>query len=175
MLKTAYDTEPDRLLWFDGTQPSPVVTRALGSLGAAGEHGLDPADYDAEWLGEEWARLHSGAEVSGPDRALFDVGLSVAVVRLLAAVHLGRVDPATMHWGYDISPKVLDLRAKLRDVRGGLGVDTALAVLEPPFAHYARARRALAVYKELAKNEPEAVPALPKGEARSRTETPGQA
>jgi murein L,D-transpeptidase YcbB/YkuD len=163
VLKAAYETEPDRLVWFDGTTPSPVVTRALGALGNAGEHGLDPADYDAGWLSEEWAVLSSGAEVSGPDRALFDVGLSVAVVRLLAAVHLGRVDPATLHWGYDVSPKVLDLRATLREVRDGKPVDMALAELEPPFAHYARARRALAIYKELAEDEPALVPALPEG------------
>ena len=161
VLKTAYETEADRLLWFDGTTPLPVVTRALGALGNAGEHGLDSADYDAGWLTEEWALLSSGAEVSGPDRALFDVGLSVAVVRLLSAVHLGRVDPATLHWGYDVSPKVLDLRERLGEVRDGKPVDLALAELEPPFAHSARARGALAVYKELAENEPTADQAHP--------------
>jgi murein L,D-transpeptidase YcbB/YkuD len=166
VLKAAYEAEPDRLLWFDGTTPSPLVTRAIGTVGAAGVHGLDPADYDAGWLSEQWALFHSGAAVSGPDRALFDLGLSVAVVRLLAAVHLGRVDPATLHWGYDVTPKVLNLRAKLREVRDGKGVDAALAELEPPFAHYARARRALAVYKELADHEPEAVPALPEGRGK---------
>jgi murein L,D-transpeptidase YcbB/YkuD len=163
-LKAAYEREPDRLLWFRGEEPSPMVTRALGAVGAAGEHGLDPADYDAEWLTEEWALLHSGTEISGPDRALFDLGLSVAVGRLLAAVHMGRVDPATLHWGYDLAPKRLDLEARLRDVRDGKAVDLALPELEPPFAHYARARRALALYKErAAAGEPEAVPPLPEG------------
>jgi murein L,D-transpeptidase YcbB/YkuD len=165
-LKAAYESEPDRLIWFEGTEPSATVTRALGALGAAGEHGLDPADYDAEWLSEEWSLLQPAADASGPDRALFDIGLSVAVVRLLAAVHLGRVDPATLHWGYDVSPKVLDLRAALREVRNGKGVDAALAELEPPYAHYLRARRALAAYKELARDEPEPVPPLPPGRTK---------
>ena len=64
-LKAAYDTEPDRLIWFNETEPSPTLTRALGALGAAGEYGLEPADYDAQWLTEEWALLNSGAEISG--------------------------------------------------------------------------------------------------------------
>jgi murein L,D-transpeptidase YcbB/YkuD len=89
------------------------------------------------------------------------------VARLVAAVHVGRVDPATLAWGYDISPKQLDRAAILGELRRGGDLRHALAILEPPFPHYARARRALARYKAAAaQGEPEPVPELPKGQRK---------
>lgn len=94
-LKTAYDDEPDRLIWFDGARPVATLDRTVAALAAAGEHGLNAADYDAARLREQWTRLTSGT-ASGAERTLFDVAMSVGVARMLKAVHLGRVDPATM-------------------------------------------------------------------------------
>jgi murein L,D-transpeptidase YcbB/YkuD len=166
-----YEAEPDRLFWLAGETPYPAVKGALAELAGAEAHGLDPADYDATRLADEWASVESGA-ASARDRALFDLGLSVAVARLLSAAHVGRVDPATMDWGYDVTPKELDLAATLRDVRDRQGVAAALTELEPPFAHYTRARRTLAAYKTVAAaGEPEPVPELPKGQ---KTVEPGQ-
>ena len=113
-----------------------------------------------------------GRMASPAERALFDLGVSVAAARMLKAVHVGRVDPATMYWGYDITPKHVDLAALLREVRGGKGLAAALDALAPPVTHYARARRTLADYK--ARRRPASrprVPALPKG--RKKVE-PGQ-
>ncbi len=57
-------------------------------------------------------------------------------------------------------------------MRDGQGVAAALAELEPPFSHYARARRTLAAYKTVAASgEPEPVPDLPKGQKKVE---PGQ-
>jgi murein L,D-transpeptidase YcbB/YkuD len=165
-LKPLYAAEADRLLWFDGAVPVPAIERTLTALAAAADHGLDPADYDAANLAEQWRALE-GESASAPDRALFDVGLSVAAARLLRAVHNGRVDPATLHWGYQIERKVVDPSGLLKDVREGKGLAAALDALQPPFAHYARARRTLAAYRALAEaGEPEAVPDLPKGQTK---------
>jgi murein L,D-transpeptidase YcbB/YkuD len=169
VLAEIYRSEPDGLFWFAGNTPYPVLEEAIAELTSAGAHGLDPADYDAKRLADEWATLKSGAR-SATDRALFDLGLSVAVVRLLSAVHLGRVDPATMDWGYDLAPKQLDIAATLRDVRNGQGVTAAVAALEPPFAHYARARRTLSTYRSAI--EPPPVPALPEGQKKVEPEEP---
>ncbi len=170
-LKELYQSEPDRLFWFAGATPYPVVEEALAELAGAGDHGLDPTDYDATRLAQEWTTLQAGG-TSATDRALFDLGLSVAVARLVSASHVGRVDPATMDWGYDVAPKRLDLGATLRGARSSKGVATTITELEPPFAHYARARRTLSAYREVAAaGEPETVPALPK--ERKKME-PGQ-
>ena len=114
-------------------------------------------------LAERVHALRSGSTaVSAPDRALFDVGLSVAAARMLRAAHNGRIDPATMHWGCQIERKVVDPFGLLKEVRDGKGLAATLDALQPPFPHCARARRTLATYRTLAKaGEPEAVPDLP--------------
>jgi murein L,D-transpeptidase YcbB/YkuD len=166
VLRELYGQEPDRLLWFAGDAPYPGLEGALSALASAGDHGLDPADYDAEALARAWTAIESGAATSA-DRALFDVALSVSVTRLLRAAHVGRVDPAALHWGYDVRPKPIDVRALLEEVRAEEGVSAAIDALEPQLPHYQRARKALAEYKALAaQGEPAPVPALEKGRTK---------
>ena len=169
-LQPLYDAEPDKLLWFDGTHPVSGIERTLAALAAAGDHGLDPAHYESTVLGEQWAAMKAKPPAA-PDRALFDVGLSVATARLLRAVHLGRVDPTTMDWGYHVPRKVVDHAALLREVRDGKGLAATLDALQPPVAHYTRARATLAAYKALARGgEPESIPDLA---ARAPSVKPG--
>ncbi len=166
VLSGLYAAEPDRLLWFAGETPYPGLEGALDALAGAGEHGLDPDDYDATLLRERWTTIESGV-ASHPDRALFDVALSVGVARLLAAARVGRVDPAVLHWGYDVPRKPIDVSALLQRVRGPRGVSAALAELEPSLVHYRRARKVLAEYKVLAsRGEPEPVPGLDDGRTK---------
>ena len=160
-LRELYENESDRLFWFAGEVPYPAIEGALSSLAGAGEHGLHSVDYDADRLAEEWVLLGSGS-VSAADRALFDVALSVAVARFLSAGHIGRVDPASLHWGYDVTPKSIDLATTLKNVRNGGSVDAVLTDLEPPFPHYQRLRHAHEQFAALAAaGEPDPVPELP--------------
>jgi murein L,D-transpeptidase YcbB/YkuD len=159
-MKDVYAAEPDGLFWFEGSTPDPNVGAIVKGLGLAREHGLDPADYDADRLAERWKALRSGADVPPAQRALFDLALTACASRLRAAVHAGRVDPATLSWGYDIARKQLDRAAALRDLRHGGDLGHALALLEPPFTHYARARRVLARYQAMANRDPAPLPAL---------------
>ena len=162
-LKPHYEAEADRLLWFDGDRPGPLIDVTLGTLAAAADYGLAAGDYDAAPLAAQWKTLKSGGG-SGPERAHFDLGLSVGAARMLKAVHVGRVDPATMLWGYDISAKQLDLIKAVADARQGRGLADTLEALQPPFPHYRRARRMAAIYRGLAKaGEPPPVPDLARG------------
>lgn len=164
-LAPVYAAEPDHLLWFDGGRPLPSVGAAVETIAAVDGHGLDPAAYDAELLAARWADIRGGRS-SATDQALFDLALSVASARVLRAVHVGRVDPATLHWGYSIPHKPVDTAARLRDVRLGAGLAATLERLQPPVAHYARARALLARYRALARaGEPEPVPLLERGPA----------
>ena len=166
VLKALYSAEPDRLFWFNGSSPTPRLEATVASLVAAGDHGLDPADYDAALLKEQWTAM-KGRTIAGADRALFDLGVSVGVARILKAVHMGRVDPATMYWGYDVTGKELDIPALMRTSRDEKGLAATLDSLSPAVSHYTRARHALAVYKALARaGEPETVPDLPKGQTK---------
>ena len=174
-LKPLYDGEPDRLVWFDGTTPSPVLEPTLATLRAAGDHGLNPADYDAASLSQQWALIGRGG-VSARDRAYFDLGVSIACARILEAVHIGRVDPATMDWGYDITQRRFDVAGALRKVSLGAGLSAALDNLQPHFSHYIRARKTLAAYRRSPRPASRTLyPICRKDAPRSRRVRPGWA
>ena len=172
-LREVYAAEPDGLFWFAGSEAYPGLTGVVNGLALADEQGLSRADYDADRLRERWKAMGGTGDAPAAQRAMFDIALTVSASRLLSAVHLGRVDPATLSWGYEIAPKGLDRVAALRQLRQDGDVARAIALSEPPFAHYARAKRTLAQYRVgLERGEPPAVPALSAG--RKKVE-PGQA
>ena len=72
-LKPLYESEADRLLWFNGTTPGTLLQPALAAIAAAGDRGLDPADYDAAFLAERWASIRAKT-ATGPELAHFDLG-----------------------------------------------------------------------------------------------------
>jgi murein L,D-transpeptidase YcbB/YkuD len=140
----------------------PALPESIRVLSGVSDHALSPTDYDARRIEEEWTREQSGA-LESRDRALFDLAVSVGLLRVIQAVHTGRVDPRTLGWGFDVTPKKLDRAALLRGARDGGGVPALLEALEPPFPHYARNREMLARYRRLAEQgEPEPVPVLTK-------------
>jgi murein L,D-transpeptidase YcbB/YkuD len=171
-LKALYAAEPGGLFWFDGTSPRPAVAGCLDTLARTAEIGLPPPEYDAGPLASRWGALGSGPPPSTAELAQIDVGLSAAVMRLLRHVRMGRVDPRTVGFDMDPSPKRLNLPAVLRSVRDGGSCAGAVAAAEPKFAFYTRAVKALADHRALAsRGEPPPVPALPPG--RRKIE-PGQ-
>jgi murein L,D-transpeptidase YcbB/YkuD len=165
-LRTVYDQEPDRLFWFAGERTYPALGDAVRALSASAERGLTPADYDHERIGTQATSLDAPGGAASA-RALFDLAVTVSVLRAIDAVHRGRVDPRTLGWGYDLKPKELDRPALLRDARASGGITALLDRLEPSFPHYARNRKTLAHYRTLVEaGEPEAVPPLPKGRTK---------
>lgn len=165
-LKPLYEAEADRLLWFSGTTTGPLLQPALTAIAAAGDRGLDAADYDAAFLAERWASIRAKT-ATGPELAHFDLAVSVAAARMIKAVHLGRVDPATMQWGYGIAAKPLDVTGEVQEARQGKGLGAVLDSLEPAVSHYSRAKKLLAVYKAaLRVGEPPALPELPRGQKK---------
>ena len=167
-----YDAEPDRLLWFDGSRPLASVEGAVLAVSDARAYGLDPDDYDAAALLVQWASIKAGRATT-LERAQFDLALSIAGVRLVRAVYIGRVDPALLRWKYEGPRKAIDAAALLQDARAGRGLGDVLRSLEPKVSHYVRARATLATYRALAaEGEPPPVPALPAGQKKV---VPGQA
>ncbi len=163
-LASLYGEESDHLFWFEQGEPHPAADSTIHEIDSAFEHALDPSDYDAERIQEEWKRVRAVPENEATDRALFDLAVSAGVLREILAVHRGRIDPRTLDWGFDVSPKSLDRAALLREARDGAGVAALLDSLEPAFPHYKRNRKTLAHYRRLAEaGEPELLPALPKG------------
>ena len=88
------------------------------------ELGLDPADYDAATLQVLWAAVKTGRATMA-ERAHFDLALSIAGIRLVRAVHVGRVHPSRVRWKYDGPRKTLDAAALLQDA--------AITPMGPPY------------------------------------------
>ncbi len=171
-LKTLYAAEPDGLFWFAGGKAHPALLQAVDTLVHVDTQGLDPRDYDAPRMAEKCQAALAGTTYSLKQRALFDVALTVATMRLLATLHEGRVDPRLVGFDYDVSAKRLDLAALLRSTRDAGGLPAAIAVAEPHFPVYRRLVKALGDYRALAAaGEPEPGPALA---ARQKKVEPGQ-
>jgi murein L,D-transpeptidase YcbB/YkuD len=149
------------------------VEAVVRGLALADEQGLGRANYDADWLVQRWRDIAASGHSTAAQRALFDLALTVNVTRLLSAVHRGRVDPVTLQWGYEGTPRTFDRVRALRDVRLAGDLAHAIPALEPPFPHYARARHLLARYRALAAaGEPPLVSGLPEGQKRVEPEQP---
>jgi len=171
-LKTLYAAEPDGLFWFAGDSPHAALAEAVQTLVHVDTVGLDPGDYDARRMAEKLEAATAGATYSPTQRALFDVALTVATMRMLSSLHEGRVDPRLVGFEYEVSAKRLDLAATLRSTRDAGGLPAAIAATEPHFPVYRRLVKALADYRALAAaGEPAPVPALA---AKQKKVEPGQ-
>jgi L,D-transpeptidase YcbB len=157
-----YATNAYRLLWSDGAKPTAQAIALLQQLRLAGERGLDPEDYPGNRLAYLLVDLidaqHSGIE----QWALFDAGLSLAGMRFLSDVHVGRVDPATMGRDLTVGRVKLDIPTTLGALATAVDVPLAIDALEPQFSHYALLKKHLAHYRALALEDGlTTLPALP--------------
>ena len=157
-----YEANAYRLLWSDGAKPSVQAIALLQQLRLAGERGLDPEDYPGNRLAYLLLDLidaqHSGIE----QWALFDAGLSLAAMRFLSDVHVGRVDPATMGRDLTVGRVKLDIPTTVAHLATAVDVPLAVDSLEPQFNHYALLKKQLSHYRALALEDGlTALPALP--------------
>lgn len=140
------------------------VEAALAELAAAPEHGLDPADYDVDWLREELAAIAAGAGNGADERASrADVALTVALFRLLSDLHSGRVTPEEAGFRFTSRHTPLDLAALVRDGLAAGDLHQPVVAAEPSFPLYQRMEAALAHYRALAAEPLPAIPPLPRG------------
>ncbi len=143
-------------LWLDAGRPTPQARDAIEAIGRADAQGLDPADYDVAWLDAGRRTLDRG-RATPEAQALFDTGLTVALVRNVSDLRVGRVNPRNLGFGYEVDPARYDFAelviAAVRDDRVGQMVADA-----PPSLTESRLLALqLAAYRRLAA-DPAAVP-----------------
>jgi L,D-transpeptidase YcbB len=138
--------------WVHGSQPVPPALALIEQFRDAGNHGLDPEDYDASrW--EERIRALQGSS-SGTAVARFDVALTVSTMRYVSALRIGRINPKHFNFGLSVEHKKYDLAEFLRDrILEASDLQAVLDGVEPPFAGYRRTEHALARYIELARTD----------------------
>jgi murein L,D-transpeptidase YcbB/YkuD len=149
-LEALYGPRGWRPLWLADGRPTAVAHQAIGVLLAAGEKGLDPRDYDAAGLAATAERLAAHPTPVPDERADFDVALSVALVRLLSDVHVGRVNPEDLDFGYDLAAKRLDLARVLSDAVASGRIADAVEQAEPQLPQRPLLEAQLARYRAIA-------------------------
>ena len=149
-----YKEEGNRLIWFESGIATPQAKTAIGVLVNAGSKGLDAEDYD----GTRWAK-RSPLLSTQSQRERSDLALTVSLMRYVAALHFGRLNPGLYHSHLDPAHAQFDLVTVLRDLAHNENPGALLASLEPPFRGYQETQKALERYVALAR-EP-ASPLLP--------------
>ncbi|HEY2120400.1 MAG TPA: L,D-transpeptidase family protein [Candidatus Acidoferrum sp.] len=163
-VKEFYATEPVQLAWTSEGKPTRQALELIAILEEAEQKGLDSKDYD----GERWAGrigMLNGEKGRGePELVKFDVALTVSAMRYTSDLHMGRVDPKTLHRDFDPERSKYDLAEFLRQrVMTASSVKEALRGIDPPFPGYQRTLVALQKYLQLAKEEtPDPLPTVKK-------------
>ncbi len=145
-----YEANSYRLFWSDGANPTAAAISLLQQLRLAGERGLDPEDYPGNRLAYLLTDLIDAPHSSIEQWALFDAGLSLAGLRFLSDVHLGRVNPTSMGHDLSVGRIKLDIPTTLAHLATAVDVAIAVDALEPQFSHYALLKKQLSQYRALA-------------------------
>jgi len=147
-VRRLYGAEADALVWFDGPLVSHASTAAIAALLSAGEHGLNPLDYDVETL-ERVAHHSVRPPLSANDRARFDLLLSVDLIRFLDDLQSGRLHygPLDRRGSTEVG---LDLAGAIRDAIQGDSLLKLVAATAPQLAQYRNLQHLLSRYRRLA-------------------------
>lgn len=134
---------------------------AIAFLREADERGLHSEDYDGSRWAERVEALDQGAKAPPAELALFDLALTISVMRCISDLHIGRINPKNLSFGLDIEAKKYDLPALLDQLVVADDPRALLEQVEPPFEGYKALKLALAHYRQLAAGgEDEPLPEL---------------
>jgi murein L,D-transpeptidase YcbB/YkuD len=156
-VKRLYASTDYAPIWLKTDAPTPQALSLLQALRASREKGLNPADYDAEELGSQSTSIRSASPTA---QAAFDARLTLAVMRYISDLRIGRVNPKHLKFGIDVQAKKYDLPDFLKlQIVNAPDMQSALAQIEPPYAGYRRIEGMLKDYLALAaKGDGEKVP-----------------
>ena len=149
-----YQKDGYALAWTRGGKPTEQAVQLIGILDDAAKKGLDSKDYD----GERWAgRLNELAGAAKPEQSTlvnFDLALTVSGLRYASDLHLGKVDPHTLHTDFEPERNEYDLcDFLLKHVAPAVSVSDTFAKIETPYAGYQRTLAGLQKYEDLEKQE----------------------
>ena len=97
-------------LWTRNGQPTAQAQAMIQILKQSQYKGLNPEDYDASrWDGRLAKLAPVTAAPTQTDLVHFDIALTVATMRYVDALHIGRIDPQHFKFGLTVGPKKIDL------------------------------------------------------------------
>ena len=153
-VRNFYRLNGQALAWVRGNDPTPAALAIIQELENADAKGLRAEDYDGGRWTARVARLRQpNPPPTDTDLASFDLALTVCLMRYISDLHIGRVNPKVVNFGFDVEHKKYDLPGLAHDQFVNANphdVPTLIAEVEPPYEGYRRAQKALQVYAALA-------------------------
>ena len=147
-----YEDRDWELAWTRDGKPTSTATALIQLFTDADKKGLRPEDYD----GQHWQEHLHGLTAAKNDQnavAQFDVAVTVAAVRYLNDLHLGRINPQSLNFDVDVPAKraAFDLPTLLNEqVVDADDVASVVQSVEPQNPLYKATEGALPHYLELA-------------------------
>src|SRR5580698_3336193 len=163
-IQTFYDDRNYEVAWTRDGAPTATATAFIQQFQHAEEKGLIPEDYDAP----RWAeRVQALSDKSADSISLFDVAMTVNVMRYISDLRIGRVNPSHFNFEVPVADKRYDLAEFVSDnVVDATDVPKLITGVEPDSDDYRKTEQALAHYLDLAKQQeqtnPEALPVVTK-------------
>jgi len=151
---TFYDDRNNEVAWTRDGKPTKQALAFVKAFQDAAAKGLNPEDYDAS----RWAaRIQKLAGKNEDDFAQFDVAMTIAVMRYISDLHIGRVNPTHFDFDINIDSKKYDLAEFVSDnAVDADDVPKLIAGVEPNSEQYRNTEAALVHYLDLSKQQTQA-------------------
>jgi murein L,D-transpeptidase YcbB/YkuD len=150
-IQTFYDDRNFEVAWTRDGVPTATATAFIQQFQDAAAKGLIPEDYDApRWA----ARVQALNDKSADAISLFDVAMTVNVMRYISDLRIGRVNPQHFNFDINVNDKKYDLAEFVSDnAVDSTDVPKLIAGVEPDSEDYRKTEQALAHYLDLAKQQ----------------------
>jgi murein L,D-transpeptidase YcbB/YkuD len=150
-VQTFYDDRNFEVAWTRDALPTATATAFIEQFHDAATKGLIPEDYDAP----RWAdRVKALDDKSADAISLFDVAMTVNVMRYISDLRIGRVNPSRFNFEVPVQDKKYDLAEFVSDnVVDAADVPKLIAGVEPNSDDYRKTEQALGRYLNLAKQQ----------------------
>jgi len=149
-IEKLYGLSKFQFIWLNTFNTSDPAEKALRLLASASERGLSVQDYDGESLRWQWYRIVAGQITALNDLALFDLALSVGVLRYLSDLHFGRVKPWQVKFRVNAKAEQPDFAQIISDAVNNREIEKLDEKFDPAFALYDDLKRALSNYRNIA-------------------------
>ncbi|HEY8997552.1 MAG TPA: L,D-transpeptidase family protein, partial [Edaphobacter sp.] len=151
LVKTFYEDRNYEIAWSRDGNPTPAAMGFMKAFAQADLHGLRPDDYDAT----RWeSRIRLLANRGPNDIAQYDVAMTVAVMRFISDLRIGRVNPQHFNFDINVADKKYDLAEFVSDNAVDVtDVPALIKKVEPDSDLYRRTEQALARYLDLERRQ----------------------
>jgi L,D-transpeptidase YcbB len=153
-VQTFYDDRNYEVAWTRDGVPTATATAFMLQFQDAATKGLIPEDYDAP----RWAeRVKALSDKSADAISLFDVAMTVNVMRYISDLRIGRVNPSHFNFEIPVQEKRYDLAEFVSDnAVDATDVPKLITSVEPDSDDYRKTEQALAHYLDLSKQQGQA-------------------